>query len=49
MEISVRKTFQGAYALSCLVNGYLVERQYMGYTLREAKKLFRQFVKENKE
>jgi hypothetical protein len=49
MEIFVRKTFQGAYALSALVNSYRVEQQYMGYTLREAKKLFRKFIKENKE
>lgn len=49
MEISVRKTFQGAYVLSCMVDGYLVQHQYMGYTLREAKQLFRQFIKENKE
>ena len=49
MTISVRKTWQGAYALSAIVNGYRVEHQYMGYTLRDAKKRFRQFIKENKE
>jgi len=49
MEIFVRKTWQGAYALSAMVNGYRVERQYMFYTLREAKRLFRKFIKENKE
>lgn len=41
MTISYRKTFQGAWELSTLKNGYLVTRQYMGYTKREATRLFK--------
>lgn len=41
MTISYRKTFQGAWALSAVVGGYLEERQYFGYTKREATAMFR--------
>jgi len=40
MDITYRKTFQGAWALSAIVGGYLVERQYFGYTKREATQKF---------
>jgi hypothetical protein len=40
MNIEYRKTFQGAWALSAIVGGYLVERQYFGYTKREATQKF---------
>jgi hypothetical protein len=40
-DISYRRTFQGAWALSAIVGGYREERQYMGYTKREASRLFR--------
>lgn len=46
MTISYRTTFQGAYELSALVNGYLETQQYMGYTKREATQLFRKYVNE---
>ena len=45
MNLSYRKTFQGAWVVSALVDGYLVERQFMGYTKKEATRLFRQYVK----
>lgn len=38
--MNIRKTFQGAIVLSDIVNGQRIERQYMGYTLREAKRQF---------
>jgi len=44
MEISARKTFQGAWALSTVAGGYLISRQYFGYTKREAIALFRAYV-----
>jgi len=37
-EIQVRRTFQGAYVLSVILNGQLLQHQYMGYTLLEARK-----------
>jgi hypothetical protein len=40
-EVSARRTFQGAWALSTLHDGYFVERQYMGYTKREDLAMFR--------
>ena len=39
-DIYYRRTFQGAWALSAIVNGYREERQYMGYTKREASRMF---------
>lgn len=44
--ISYRRTFQGAWMCSATVDGYLVERQFMGYTKQEATRLFRQVIKE---
>lgn len=43
--ISYRQTFQAAWELSSVYQGRLVSRQYMGYTKREATKLFRQYLK----
>jgi hypothetical protein len=43
--ISYRQTFQAAWELSTVYNGYLVSRQYMGYTKKQATKLFRQYLK----
>lgn len=39
-DISYRKTFQGAWALSAMIGGYYVENQFMGYTKEQATKLF---------
>ena len=41
----IRKTFQGAYEISELVNGYLFTMQYMGYNKREAIKRFKDDIK----
>lgn len=46
MTISYRKTYQGAWELSTVEYGYRIHRQYMGYTKREATKLFKKQVKE---
>ena len=42
--MSIEKTFQGAYKISAVVNGYLVTKQYMGYTKREAIQAFKEFT-----
>jgi hypothetical protein len=34
--MTIEKTFQGAWRVSAMVDGYLVTRQYIGYTKREA-------------
>jgi hypothetical protein len=41
IDVYYRRTFQGAWALSAMHGGYRVERQYMGYTKREATRMFR--------
>lgn len=42
IDISARRTFQGAWALSTITDdGYYFERQFMGYTKREAMAMFR--------
>lgn len=38
--MTVRKTFQGAWEVSSIINGYLVTRQYIGYTRKEAIQMF---------
>ena len=42
MQVSTEKTFQGAWRVSAIVGGYLVSRQYMGYTKREAVAMFKE-------
>ena len=44
--MSIERTFQGAYKISAIVNGYLVTKQYMGYTKREAIQRFKEFTKQ---
>ena len=44
MEISVSRNVAGAYVLSTVYAGRLISRQYMGYPLRQAKRLFRAHV-----
>jgi hypothetical protein len=41
MTVTARKTFQGAWAIEALVGGYYEERQYFGYTKREAIQMFK--------
>ena len=46
MVIQYRKTFQGAWELYASdKDGYLVTRQYFGYTKREAVRMFRAEMK----
>lgn len=35
-SLQIEKTFQGAWRISAMVNGYLVSKQYFGYTKKEA-------------
>lgn len=48
--MTIEKTFQGAILIRDVVDGYMVYEQYMGYTKREAVKLFKQkyYGKDNK-
>jgi hypothetical protein len=39
--VSIEKNYSGAYVISDVVNGYLVTKQYYGYTKREAVALFK--------
>jgi len=48
MSISYSRTYQGAWELCALVNGYFETMQYMGYTKKEATQLFKQHIKELK-
>lgn len=45
MTITTTRTPAGL-ELATIAGGYRVSRLYIGYTLREAKSLFRQYVKE---
>jgi hypothetical protein len=40
------KTFQGAWRITDLINGYFVTRQYFGYTKREAMRRFKEETKQ---
>lgn len=45
--MTIERTFQGAWKISELDDdGYLVTRQYMDYTKSEAKRMFREEMKE---
>lgn len=44
--MTIERTFQGAYKTSAIVNGYLVSKQYIGYTKREAIQAFKEFIKQ---
>ncbi len=39
--MSIERTFQGAWAISDIVRGYLVRRVYFGYSKRTAVQLFK--------
>lgn len=41
IQLSISKTFQGAIIVSALINGEYVDHQYMGYSIKEAKQLFK--------
>lgn len=40
--LEIERTFQGAWRISAIVDGYLVSKQYMGYTKKEAVALFQE-------
>lgn len=42
--MSIYKTFQGAWRISAILNGYRVSRQYFGYSKREVVRLFKSEV-----
>ena len=41
-SLEIERTFQGAWRISAMVNGYLVTKQYFGYTKKEAIAAFQQ-------
>lgn len=43
--MNIEKTFQGAIVISQRKDGELITRQYIGYSLKEAKSLFRTYYK----
>ena len=43
--MTIRKSFQGAWIISDIIDGYLVEKQYMFYTKKEAIRLFKENYK----
>lgn len=49
-EIQYRRTFQGAWELSAMVQegiyAYIEHAQFMGHTKKEATRLFRQYLKD---
>jgi hypothetical protein len=40
--MTIERTFQGAYRISAIVDGYLVTRQFFGYTKKEAIAAFKE-------
>ena len=42
--MTTRKSFQGAWVVWDIVGGYLVTRQYFGYSKREAMRAFKRDV-----
>lgn len=43
--MTIEKTFQGAYKISSVINGYLVTKQYIGYTKKESISKFKNDTK----
>ena len=46
LDISVERHTHDGFTLSAMHNGYYRHKRYIGYTLKEAKQDFRQWVKE---
>ena len=44
VTVTIRRNNESGWACEALVSGYLVQRQYYGYTKREAVTLFRASV-----
>lgn len=42
--MTIEKTFQGAWKISAIVRGYLVTKQYFGYSKRAAVEHFKKDV-----
>jgi hypothetical protein len=40
--MTIERTFQGAWRISAIVDGYLVTRQFFGYTKKEAVAAFKE-------
>jgi hypothetical protein len=40
--MTIERTFQGAWRVSAIVDGYLVTRQFFGYTKKEAVAAFKE-------
>jgi hypothetical protein len=40
--MTIEKTYQGAWRISAIIDGYLVTKQYFGYTKKEALTLFKE-------
>lgn len=45
IPVSCERTFQGAWRLSAIVGGRLVQVQYFDYTRAEAHTIFRRYLK----
>lgn len=43
--MTVYKDHKGAWCISAIVNGHLVQRQYFFYTKREAIRLFKEYIR----
>jgi hypothetical protein len=48
-KISQRVTFQGALELGAMVHGQWIHRQFMGYTKREALRMFKDLIEREDE
>ena len=48
MEITVTRHAVDGFTLSTIEGGYLISRRYIGHTLRDAKKLFKQEIQGGK-
>lgn len=46
-SLVIERTFQGAWRISSMINGYLVSEQYMGYTKRDAISMFQSTHRDN--
>jgi hypothetical protein len=43
--MTIERTFQGAWRISGMIDGYLVTRQFFGYTKKEAIAAFKEATK----
>jgi hypothetical protein len=45
--MTIERTFQGAWRISAMIDGYLVTRQFLGYTKKEAIAAFKGAIRED--